>query len=147
MIGANTKVARGEGNSIITILILLGFMLSFSCGLSVARGEVTVKVDKAFNGREIKVRSGDMIRVELDQLGSAGYTWEIQGLDDRYFEVLSMKMPEPPEKPGLVGAPVKKTWLIRTREKGKSELRFIHFRPWEGKEKAADTFVLKVCIL
>ena len=145
--GQHTKVARGEGNSIITILILLGFMLSFSCSLSVARGEVTVNVDKTFNGREIKVRSGDMIRVELDQLGSAGYTWEIHKLDKKYFEVVSEKTSEPPEKPCLVGAPVKKKWLIRTREKGKSELRFIHFRPWEGKEKPADTFVLKVCIL
>jgi predicted secreted protein len=104
-------------------------------------------VDKTFNGREIKAKSGAMIRVELEQAGAAGYTWEIQGPDTKYFDVVSVKMPEPPEKPDLVGAPVKKTWLIRVKEKGKSELKFIHFRPWEGKEKAADTFVLKVRII
>ncbi len=58
--------------------------------------------------------------MELDQLGSAGYTWEIQGLDDKHFEVVrSTKTPEPPQKTDLVGGPVKKVWLIRTREKGK----------------------------
>ena len=140
-------MVRGNGNLIAPSFVLLVFMLSFVCGLSLVRGEVTVCVDKAFNGREIKVRSGDMIRVELDQLGSAGYTWEIQGLDDRHFEVVSTKTSERPQNTDLVGAPVKKAWLIRTREKGKTELRFIHFRPWEGKEKAADTFVLKVRII
>ena len=140
-------MVRGNGNLIAPSFVLLVFMLSFVCGLSLVRGEVTVGVDKAFNGREIKVRSGDMIRVELDQLGSAGYTWEIQGLDDRHFEVVSTKTSERPQNTDLVGAPVKKAWLIRTREKGKTELRFIHFRPWEGKEKPADTFVLKVRII
>jgi len=137
---------RGKGNLFTPKLMLLVFMLSFVCGLSIAHGEVMVNVDKAFNGREIKVRSGDMIRVELDQLGSAGYTWEIQGLDDKHFEVVSMKTPEPPQKTDLVGEPVKKVWLVRTKEKGKRSLRFIHFRPWEGKEKSSDSFVVKVRI-
>jgi predicted secreted protein len=88
-----------------------------------------------------------MIQLELEQAGAAGYTWEIHNLDTRHFEVVSLKTPEPPEKSDLIGAPVKKTWLIRTKEKGKSELKFIHYRPWEGKEKAADSFVLKVRII
>ena len=122
-------------------------MLTLVYGLSLAYGEETMVVDKAFNGREIKVRSGNMIQLELEQAGAAGYMWEIQELDKKHFEVVSLKTPEPPEKSDLVGAPVKKTWLIRTKEKGKSELRFIHYRPWEGKEKAADSFVLKVRII
>jgi predicted secreted protein len=60
---------------------------------------------------------------------------------------MSVKTPEPPEKSDLVGGPVKKTWLIKAREKGKTELRFLHFRPWEGKEKAVDSFILKVRIV
>ena len=132
---------------ITTKLMLLFLMLTLVYGLSLAYGEETMVVDKTFNGREIKVRSGNMIRLELEQAGAAGYTWEIQELDKKHFEVVSLKTPEPPEKSDLVGAPVKKTWLIRTKEKGKSELRFIHYRPWEGKEKAADSFVLKVRII
>jgi predicted secreted protein len=122
-------------------------LLFFALGFSFAHGAETVVVDKAFNGREIKVRTGTMIQVELEQLGSAGYVWEIDGLDEKHFEAVSVKTEEPPEKTDLVGGPVKKIWLIRAKEKGKSELRFIHFRQWEGKEKAADTFRLKVRIV
>lgn len=128
-------------------VFLMVMLAVFIAGLSFACGEEVMVVDKAFHGREVKVRSGAMIRVELEQAGAAGYTWEIQGPDAKHFDVVSVKMPEPPDKSDLVGAPVKKTWLIRAKEKGKSELKFIHFRPWEGKEKAADSFLLKVRII
>jgi len=134
--------------SVMTIKVVLFFLaLPLVVGLSVAYGEETVIVTKAFNGREIKVRVGSMIQVELDQAGSAGYVWEIKDLDKKHFEAVSVETPEPPEKQELVGGPVKKTWLIRVTAQGKSQLRFIHARPWEGEEKAADTFVLKVRIL
>jgi predicted secreted protein len=122
-------------------------VLALLIGFSICDAVETVVVDKAFNGREIKVRTDTMIQVELEQASTAGYMWEIEDLDKKHFEVVSVKMPEPPERPDLVGAPVKKTWLIRATEKGKSEIRLIHYRTWEGKEKAADTFVLKVSII
>jgi inhibitor of cysteine peptidase len=84
--------------------------------------------------------------VELEQAGAAGYVWEIQDPDATHFEVVSMRT-EPADKPGLVGGPVKKVWLIRVKEKGKADLQFFHYRPWEGKEKAVNTFWLKVRIL
>jgi predicted secreted protein len=129
------------------LMLLAVILLSLMCSLSHVHGEEIMVVDKAFNGREVKVRAGTMIKVELEQAGAAGYTWEIQDPNTKHFEVMSVKTPEPPEKPDLVGAPIKKTWLIKVKEKGKSELRFFHFRPWEGKEKAADSFALKVRII
>ena len=111
-----------------------------------SHGAETVAVDKTFNGREIKVMSGRIIQVQLEEAGAAGYVWEIQDLDATYFEVVSVRT-EPPDKPGLVGGPVKKVWLIRVKEKGYADLQFFHYRPWEGKDKAANTFRLKVRIL
>jgi predicted secreted protein len=140
-------MASFDSVSAIMKAMLLILTISFVCGLSVACGEETVVVDKSFNGREIKIRSGSVIRVELEQAGAAGYTWDIQNLNTKHFEVMSVKTPEPPEKSDLVGGPVKKTWLIKAREKGKTELIFLHFRPWEGKEKAVDSFILKVRIV
>ena len=134
--------------SVMTIKVVLFFLvLPLIVGLSLVYGEETVIVTKAFDGREIKVRVGSMIQVELDQASAAGYVWEIKDLDKKHFEVVSVKTLEPQEKPELVGGPVKKTWLIRVTAQGKSQLRFIHARPWEGEEKAADTFVLKIRIL
>lgn len=129
------------------LMVMFVMFVMFVAGVPHVYGEETIVIDKTFDGREIKVRSGAMIRVELEQAGAAGYTWEIQGPDAKHFDVVNVKTPEPPEKPDLVGAPVKKIWLIRVKEKGRSELKFIHFRPWEGKEKAADSFLLKVRII
>jgi len=133
---------------LITIRVMLLFLvLSFIIGLSFAHGNETITVNKAFNSREIKVRIGGMIQVELEQAGAAGYTWEIKDIDKELFEVVSIKTPESPEMPDLIGGPMKKTWLIRVKAKGNSVLRFIHFRPWEGEEKPADTFFITVRIL
>jgi predicted secreted protein len=127
--------------------LILSLALPLILGVTHSYGSETVIVNKAFNGREIKVRAGGTIQVELEQAGAAGYTWEIQGLDAKHFEVLSVKTQGPSDTGDFVGAPILKTWLIRTKTKGKSELKFIHYRPWEGKEHAVETFILKVRIL
>jgi predicted secreted protein len=128
-----------------TISIPLLLML-FSC-LSQCYAAETVVVDKAFNGREIKVRAGGFIRLELEQLGSAGYAWAVRDLDREHFEVLSDQIKDIPAKGEMTGAPVVRTWLISVKKKGKAGLRFLHYRPWEGENNASDTFVLKVRIL
>ena len=140
-------MAAFDGRSTIIKVVILTLIIFFVCELSLSYSEEVVAIDKRFNGREIKVVAGNMIRIELEQAGATGYTWEINNLDTKHFEVVSAKTPEPPEKTEIVGAPVKKTWFIRTKEKGKSELKFNLFRPWEGQEKSADTFVVKVRIL
>lgn len=110
-------------------------------------GQETVIVNKAFNGREIKVRVGGTIRVDLEELGSAGYAWAIKDVDKEHFEVLSVETRGFPPQGDITGAPVVKTWLISAKEKGKAELKFLYYRPWEGEKNVSDTFVLKVRIL
>jgi predicted secreted protein len=107
----------------------------------------TVIVNKKFNNREIKVRVGGMIRVELQELGAAGYVWTIQDLDKEHFEVLKVQTDNSRPPGDSTGAPVTKTWLIRSKKEGKSELKFIHCRPWEDAKNASDTFILKVRII
>lgn len=133
-------------------LIALGTMvLSLSAFFvfcsSHSQGAETVVVNKAFNGREIKVRSGGQIRVELEQLGSAGYAWAIKNLDSEHFEVLSDETKSAQPQGDVTGAPVIRTWLISTKNKGKAVLNFLHYRPWEGENNASDIFMLKVRIL
>jgi predicted secreted protein len=115
--------------------------------LAEAHGLETVQVNKTFNGREIKVRAGGLIRVELEELGSAGYSWSVQDLDGEHFEVLKVKAGEAPPPGDITGAAVVKTWLIATRKPGKATLKFLHYRPWEGEKSASETFILKVRIL
>jgi predicted secreted protein len=132
-----------------TELRATALVLVFSLILSLpySYGSETVILSKDFNGREIKVRAGSTIQVELEQAGATGYTWELQGLDADYFEVLGVKTPEPKVAGDMAGAPILKTWVILVKKKGMSELKFVYYRPWEGEDKAAEAFVVKVRIL
>ncbi len=127
--------------------LLLSLSLTAICGTSCSYSAETVIVDKSFNKREIKVRVGGSIRVDLEELGAAGYMWKIQKLDEEYFEAPKVQTDEKRPQGDITGAPVKKSWLIRAKKAGRSELRFIHYRPWEDEATASDTFVLKVRIV
>ncbi|NTU41824.1 MAG: protease inhibitor I42 family protein [Nitrospirales bacterium] len=127
------------------LIIIVAFPLLL--GLAHSYGAETVIVDKAFNGREIKVRSDSMIQVSLEQAGATGYTWEIRGPDSEYFEVLSVRTGDRQESGDFVGAPLVKTWLIKANKGGKAKLTFLYYRPWEGEENAVDTFTLSVRIV
>jgi predicted secreted protein len=115
-------------------------------GVTTAPRAETLQVTKRDNGKTIHVRPGDVIEVGLDQLGAAGYAWEIQDLDGRHFSVLSEATGEPPSAGDFVGGPALRTWRIQAKREGSSEIRFLHYRIWEGRENALDTFVLKVRI-
>jgi predicted secreted protein len=104
----------------------------------------TLKVGKAENGNIIEVRCGDMIRIELEALGAAGYNWYVDNLNTDFLEL----MPEitrraPGEK---TGGPVTGVWLFKTKNKGISEIKMDHYRIWEGKEAAIGHFSVKLSI-
>jgi predicted secreted protein len=142
----NTRMKGGE-KLIALGAMLLSLLMPFIFCISHSHSAETVVVDKSFNGREIKVRTGSMIRVNLEELGAAGYAWSIKDLDSEHFEVLSSGTKSVPPPGDITGAPVIRTWLISAKKEGKAELKFLHYRPWEGEKNASDTFVLKVRII
>ncbi len=128
-------------------VLILSLALPLALGISPSSATETVIVNKAFNGREIKVRADGFIRVDLQELGAAGYAWAIKDLDKEYFEIVSVQTEGAPPRGEVTGAPVVKTWLLRAIKKGTTELKFLYYRPWEGEKNAVDSFVLKVRIL
>jgi predicted secreted protein len=127
--------------------LLLSLALPLVFGISHSSATETVIVNKAFNDREIKVRAGGLIRVDLEELGAAGYAWAIKDLDKEHFEMVSVQTVGAPPAGDVTGVPVVKTWLFRATKKGASELKFLYYRPWEGEKNAVDSFILKVRIL
>ena len=127
--------------------LVLPLALSLIFGVSLSSGAETVIVNKKFNGREIKVRVGGLIRIDLEELGTAGYAWAIKDLDKEHFEIVSVQTEGTPPPSDVTGAPVVKTWLFRAAKKGMSEVKFLYYRPWEGEGNAVDKFILKVRIL
>jgi len=131
--------------SLKALVLSLGLPLVF--GISHSSATETLIVNKAFNGREIKVRADGLIRVDLEELGAAGYAWAIKDLDKEYFEIVSVQTEGAPPRGDVTGAPVVKTWLFRATKKGATELKFLYYRPWEGEKNVVDSFILKVRIL
>lgn len=100
-----------------------------------------VLVHKDQNGKELKVRPGDIIQVELPSSGSAGYSWHIDTASSDYWVLLSEETKEIAAG-GKTGAPVTGRWRFRVVKEGCFELRMDCYRQWEGKEKAVDHFVI-----
>ena len=109
---------------------------------SVDKGEEgtgVVILHKQDNGRELQVKSGDVIQVELDGAGATGYWWHATGLDSGRIELLSEETSASADKK-LLGGPVKGAWRFKAKLPGKTELSMRYYRVWEGPEKAVDQF-------
>ncbi len=139
---------RGNGGNRVKISGAVAFALAFCLiiGLSSICCSGMEIFKKADNGREITVRPGEVIRIELEQAGGTGYVWEPHDLDTEHFEVLGVET-RAAVKPEMTGLPVVKIWSIKALKEGKSELKFSYYRPWQGIKNALDEFILKVCIL
>lgn len=103
-----------------------------------------VTIEKQDNGKEITVKPGDIIRIELEEMGSAGYSWFVDNLNTEHLEMLSKgTKPISEDKPG---APVLGIWMFKAKKKGFVEINMDHYRVWEGKEKATEHFSVKLLI-
>lgn len=109
-------------------------------------GAEMITITKPYKNTAIKMAVGDTLQIDLEQLGSAGYLWDIENPDTTLFEVAAPQTVEAPRPSEIVGAPVIRRWLITARKTGAGELRFVHYRPWEGKEKASEKLSFKIQI-
>ncbi len=102
-------------------------------------------ITKADDGKEITVAKGAIVEVRLEQSGGTGYLWEIVDPDETHLKVLGST--DTPLKQGkIVGGPLLKTWKIQAVESGQAELKIFLYRSWEGIEKAADRFQVRIRI-
>jgi predicted secreted protein len=128
---------------LLAIALTDGFCDETQCTNDMSQNN-TYNVGKMDSGRVLHVRCGDVIHVELEILGGAGYYWYVDNLNTEYVELL----------PGAdsqvhgenIGGPVKGVWVFRTKNKGIAEIRMDHYRIWESKEKAIGHFSVTLSI-
>lgn len=101
-------------------------------------GGSVIVLQKADSGREIQVRPGDAIRVELPGTGGTGYWWYVAKSDERYVELLAEETKSSAER--QPGGPLEGVWRFKMREPGRTELVMKYYRVWEGPDKAVDEF-------
>ncbi len=102
-------------------------------------------VTKNQSGSEIRVKPGEIIRIELQTLGSAGYSWYINKIDRQYLELISEETTQNSED-AKVGAPILMTWQFKAKKQGSTKIEMDNYRKWEGIEKSVDHFILKINI-
>jgi predicted secreted protein len=128
---------------IFPILSALAVLLVSTPGQTASETAVLLQKD---NGRVVRATEGAIIKLSLEEQGGTGYIWDFNQLDENYFEVIKVETSSPAEKNAKVGGPVVKTWWLKVKKKGTSQISLDYFRPWEGRSKAAAHYQVKVDI-
>ncbi len=104
--------------------------------------EPDVILQKQDSGKEITVKAGQVIQVQLEGMGGTGYWWYVQNLDPRHLQLLSEKTKVISE--GRVGGPVLGLWNFRIKERGATQIKMDYYRKWEGVAKALEHFQVRI---
>ncbi len=137
----------GQTSRIISVtnllIVMSSFLLIFLGGVTLAAASEMTALQAKDNGQEIRVKVGTIIELSLEEQGGTGYTWEFDQLDEKHFELVTTETSPLSDK---IGAPVLMTWRLKVKNAGESRLALDYFRPWEGKGKAVEHFLVKVNI-
>ena len=125
----------------ITWLWLTFLLLSQSALLA---AETTITVTKAQEGREIALKVGNILQIELPGRGGTGYSWLAEATGAPYLKLLDQATRQ--LKEGLPGGPVVQIWRFEAEKPGVTEISLAYYRPWEGVKTAKDHFRIKLCI-
>jgi predicted secreted protein len=127
---------------IITWLLLACLML-FSPAV-LASDPTTLTVGKDQDGRDLDLKVGSILEIELPGRSGTGYSWSAEAAGAPYLKLMSHTTRQVVE--GRLGGPVIEVWRFRAEKPGATEIRMAYFRPWEGVGQAKDHFHLKIRI-
>jgi len=135
------------------LLIPLVTLFCLACVSYAGNAERSNKMSKKIlldinsNGKKIELKVGDEIQIELKAMGSAGYAWYFDKLDQDFFDPIGEERKGVAlEKGDVVGTPVLMVWKLRAKKSGTTFIRMSYYRPWEGKDKAVNQFEVLVDI-
>ena len=123
----------------ITWLLLTCLMLSQSTLLA---ADATITVTKEQGGREIALKVGNILQIELPGRGGTGYTWFADATGAPYLKLMSQTTRQ--VKEGRLGGPVIQVWRFKAEKPGATEIKMAYYRPWEGVGQAVDHFLIKI---
>ena len=125
---------------VFSLVFLLFATMSEGMGMRPVDTESTpvALLTKTDTGKEVRLKTGDIIEIELSGPGATGYSWYLDELPAG-ITVVSQTTQADREK-GRVGGPVSYIFRLRADKPGTSEIRALYYRPWEGKEKTIDRF-------
>jgi predicted secreted protein len=134
---------------LLTLLLGLAWLTSGWTGQPGATKQQSRRV-KVFtindNGKEIRIRQGELFRVELESPGATGYLWQVEDLDRSRLDLVNHST-RVLLSDGRMGAPVVSVFKFRAISGGSVNLTIDYYRPWEGRAKSERTFCVKINIV
>jgi len=114
-----------------------------------AEGEAEqIDLDASYDGKEIEVAVGELIVVTFESNPATGFIWQLsEPLDEGLLALIDSRY-EPGANAGqdMVGAGGSEIWTFKALVTGKTTISLEYSRPWEGGEKAVQTFEITVTI-
>lgn len=131
---------------VLFLVVLLFATMSEGMGMRPADTEraPVALLTKTDTGKEIHLKTGDTIEIELSGPGATGYSWYLDELPAG-ITVVSQTTKADSEK-GRVGGPVSYIWRLQVAKPGTSEIRALYYRNWEGKEKTIERFFVTLLV-
>lgn len=123
--------------------LLLALVLLFP-GEIMASDPVTVMVTRAQHGKDIALKVGSILEIELTEIGGTGYLWFEQGTAAPYLKLIEQTTH--PDKEGRLGGPVLHVWRFKAEKPGNTQVKMAYYRPWEGAKMAKALFLVKLHI-
>jgi predicted secreted protein len=145
---ARTWGSRKGQSLFLVILILCSLFLFQGLGAEMAQsrdvvGQGPVRITMEEKGKEVVVRKGETLEIELRTHATAGYSWQFETLDGEYLEVTGKESRAMSDR---MGAPVMMTWRLKAKKAGATKIEMDNYRVWEGKEKSVNQFSIRVRI-
>jgi predicted secreted protein len=130
----------------ITITQMAGLLLTFvllAPALLMA-ADAMITVTKAQSGREIALKEGDILQIELPAQGGTGYSWFFEANGAPHLQLMSessraVSAPRP-------GSPVMQVWRFKAEKPGITRIKMAYYRSWEGAGTAKNHFLLRLHI-
>ncbi len=133
------------------ILLAISFILAGNLHAGTADNpdnmNKTVMLDITSNGKEVELKVGDELQIELEGAGGTGYWWYFDKLDSGLLELISEETRSIRDQgKEMVGGPVIGIWKLRAKKPGSGVIRMKYFRSWEDSDKAVKQFEISVVI-
>ena len=107
-----------------------------------------VNIDASYNGQEVTIDAGKILVLILESNPTTGFSWELsEPIGENLLALIESRYePGADTGTGLVGAGGTEVWTFGTLAAGETTITMEYSRPWDGGEKAAQTFEVSVTI-
>lgn len=134
-------------------LLFSVFLVGSASGGNTKAMNKTLDLTKTANGGKFRINTGASVHIWLGGNGATGYAWYFDNMDTEHFELLKDNSTSSSpvdnnakQENTAVGAPTLSSWRLKAKKKGRSELKLLYYRIWEGATSAVDTFSVQIDI-